>query len=195
MIYFYIFSFLIFSGLILQVTKTCKTYKIYYKFIELHNEIHNFFSALKSEDINNISQSVQNLSFLLPFYERNNAKPFLIRFNEYRIDGLNYLLQNYIDFLNDDLLQFQRNLYFKTMNSVFISTSYNISYYDEKRNKNFKNIFNPFIYLGNSLNFILSVLFQNIDLKFPSFLEKSISILSGIATIIQFIFFIKELIK
>ena len=182
-------------GLFIQIFKTFKINKIYSEFIELQKELNIFSNAISSEnkDINNISQSVQNLSFMLPFYDFNNMKEAFILLNNYKVNCLDYLLQNYIDIIYDNFLEFEIKNYFKILNTVFISISYNISFYETKAKYYFYNIFNPLIFLGNSINLILFLLFKNIDLKFPSFLEKMISILSSIATLVQFYFFVKGL--
>lgn len=191
----YIFIFCMILGLFIQIFKTFKINKIYSEFIELQKELNIFSNAISSEnkDINNISQSVQNLSFMLPFYDFNNMKEAFILLNNYKVNCLDYLLQNYIDIIYDNFLEFEIKNYFKILNTVFISISYNISFYETKAKYYFYNIFNPLIFLGNSINLILFLLFKNIDLKFPSFLEKMISILSSIATLVQFYFFVKGL--
>lgn len=184
MFYISIFVFLMFFGLIIQIFDFLKIENIYNKIIELNNDLYNYLNSIKNKN-----ENIKLKSKLKEYYWFYNEH--IIKVTETRTlfmseDPFHLLILNDVSY---------SRIFYNAIEGLETTLIYNLSYYEKLKKKYFLYIFNPLLYLGNSINFILSSLLHKTNLTLPEILKQTISIFASFCTLVQLFLIIKELIK
>ncbi len=192
--YYLFFSFFIF-GFLIQIFKFISVYKNQEKLKSIHVDVMLFHNSILEENKKFLSFK-RNVNLVLFEYNKLIKKKFYITIDDSKYEALQYLLSNSNEFFYfyKTINSYAINL-IKTVELIGTSFEYNLSYYDEQKKIEFLKIFNPILYLGNSLNFLVTSLFKESTFDFPKSLESILSIFSNLFTVIQFLFLFYRYIK
>lgn len=189
MFYIIFLLFLIILGFGLAVKNYYSVKKTYLKLIELNNLLIDFFNNNDIDDSEKLNLFRITLSKYLHFYNQKMSRSIKISIFSQQVDPFNHFVLNHDEpYMTEYDIKFLR----KIVDGIVKNFNYNYSYYEERKNYYFLQIFNPVKWFENDLELFVGYFSKNLFFKLPLTVKRIISILTAFFLLLQTFLYIRE---
>ena len=190
-LYIYIFFGLFILGFLIQFIKYRSVLRDKEKLTKIHQLSMKFYFSIinNTVEVEDFKSELDDLNFE---YKKLLKTKFFIYSYGKTYEVFQLLLTHYQLLLSIVKIRGKDVLLDTLYSKLNTSFRYNNSYYDDLIKEEFKILVNPLLYIGFSLNFIISSIAKSANLKLPKSFESIISVFSGLLSIVQGLFFLYE---